>query len=171
MVKILQHVLLLLWAILIFLFLHDLLLWNILVVHSIWILSSIIQLFLMYQTEAIVIIKFSDGKVNLQFIFHLFILLDFIKKPFCKRSDDTLFIITDDILEELIDELHFEVSKIKTSVVVAVVLICKIQYNLILLWFILWIQKLMNKSICEMLNLSMTGHQRIKFKLDLITFV
>jgi hypothetical protein len=50
-------------------------------------------------------------------------------------------------------------------------LICKIQYNLILLWFILWIQKLMNKSICEMLNLSMTGHQRIKFKLDLITFV
>jgi hypothetical protein len=125
----------------------------------------------MYQTEAVVIIEFSYGKVNLQLVFHLLILLNLIKKPFSKRTNDALLIVADDILEELVDKLYFEVSKIETCVVVAVVLICKIQYNLILLRFILWIQKLMNKSICQMLHLSMTGDQRIKLELDLIAFI
>ena len=77
-VHILQHVLLFLRSILFNLFLHRWLLWNILI-FPIWtLLSWSVQLFLMYQTKAIIIVKFSNSKINFQIIFHGLILIDFI---------------------------------------------------------------------------------------------
>jgi hypothetical protein len=113
----------------------------------------------MNQTETIVIIEFSNGKIYFQIVFHALILIYFIQETFCECSDDAFFVVAYHILKELIDKFHFEISKIKTSVVVAIVLICKIQYDFILLRFILRIQEFVNKSICEVLNLSMAGHE------------
>ena len=109
-VHILQHVLLFLWSILFNLFLHRWLLWNILI-FSIWtLLSWSIQLFLMNQTKAIIIVKFSNSKINFQIIFHGLILIDFIQEPFSKCTNDAFLVITYHILEELIDELNFKIS-------------------------------------------------------------
>jgi len=109
-VQILQHVLLFLWIILFNLFLHHWLLWNILI-FSIWtLLTWSVQLFLMYQTKAIIIVKFSNSKINFQIIFHGLILIDFIQEPFGKCTNNAFLVITYHILEKLIDKLNFKIS-------------------------------------------------------------
>jgi len=67
------------WILCSILILHRWLLWNILIFY-VWTLlsSSGVQIFLMNQTKAIVIIKFSNGEIYFQFIFHCLILVYFI---------------------------------------------------------------------------------------------
>lgn len=101
----------------------------------------------MNQTKSIIIVKFGNREIYLKLILELLIWIDFIQQALRKSSNDALFIVAYDILEELIDELHFEVGQIETSIVVAIVLIGEVQHDLIFFIFVLRVQEFVNQSI------------------------
>ena len=70
-------------------------------------------------------------------------------------------------MEELVDELYFEIGQIETSVVVAIVLVSKVEDDLIFFIFVLRIQEFVNQSIGQVLHLAMAGDESIKFELNL----
>jgi len=70
------------------------------------------------QTEAIIVVKLCDGKVEFDLFFALGVHLHRVQQRLGESSNDTLFIVRNNILEELVNELDFEIRKIETCVVV-----------------------------------------------------
>lgn len=78
----------------------------------------------MNQRKPNIILKLSDCKIQLNFIFETILVVDLVQEWLGKRSNHRFLIIVDNILKELIDKLNLKVSEIKSCVIIAIVLIC-----------------------------------------------
>ena len=139
---------------------HDLLLIIWIDVHkAIWIGLSQVRIILfkvlVNQTKSDVIVELGDGEVQLVSVS----LFQFLQETFSEGSNDTLLIVIDDILEELIDELNFEVGQIKSSIIIAVELIGNVQNYLVFFVLALRVYKFVDQSARQVLNLSMASDQ------------
>ena len=126
---------------------------------------------LMYQWKSYIIFKFCNCKIYFKRIFQIRIQIYLFKQTSRKRSYYWFFIVTYHILKELIYELYLEICKIKSSVVVAIKLVCEINYDFISETFFLRIQKLFYKSIANELYLLMTCNKTVKFHYNMVLWV
>lgn len=78
----------------------------------------------MNQRKPNIILKLSDCKIQLNFIFETILVVDLVQEWLGKCSNHRFLIIVDNILKELIDKLNLKVSEIKSCVIIAIVLIC-----------------------------------------------
>ena len=60
-------------------------------------------------------------------------IIELLEQALGERADDRLLVVVDNILEELINELHLEVGQVEASIVVAIELIGKVEHNLVTL--------------------------------------
>ena len=60
-------------------------------------------------------------------------IIELLEQALGERADDGLLVVVDNILEELINELHLEVGQVEASIVVAIELISKVEHDLVTL--------------------------------------
>ena len=68
----------------------------------------------------------------------------------------------------MINELYFEIGEVESCIVITIELVGEVEYNLIALALLCRIDKLVYQPLANMLYLSVTCDQTIKFELDLI---
>ena len=95
---------------------------------------------LMNQREANIVLELGNREVQLEAVFQRCMLLltfssvvQLFEQALGERANDGLLIVVDHVLKELIDELHLEVGQVKASIVVAVELVCEVEYNFVAL--------------------------------------
>ena len=116
-------------------------------------------LLLVNETEADVVLELRDREVQLVLVAQIF------EQQFGESTDDRLLVVVDDILEKLIDELHFEVRQVESGVVVAIEGVGKVQNDPVSLVLAGRVQELVNPPTAQLLDLLVAGDQAIKFKL------
>ena len=114
---------------------------------------------LMYEREADVVFELRDGEVQLVLRLQLF------EQVLREGSDNGLLIVVYHVLEELVDELNFEVCEIKACVVVAVEVVRQVQHQLVALRLIGRRDELVNPPIADVLHLRMASYEAVKLKL------
>lgn len=125
---------------------------------------------LMNQGETDVVFKFGNGEVKLN-VCEFWILIKFFEDCFCESSNYWLFVVCDNVREELVDELDFEIGQVETSVIIAVELVRQVQNNFVFLRLFVGVKELVDQSIRHMLNLSMASDQVVKLEGDLVRHV
>ena len=122
----------------------------------------------MDQRKSDVILKLCDCEVKLNFILQVGIFVYFFQQWLCESTDNTFFIVVDHVLEKLINKLNLKISKIKSCIIVWVILVCKIEHHLVPFALFAWVYELMNKPIAELLDIVMAGDQVVEFEADLV---
>ena len=122
----------------------------------------------MNQTEAIVVVKLSDGEVQLHFLLAFRVHLQGVKEGLGESADYTFFVVCDHVLEKLVDELYFEVREVEASIVVGVESVRDIQNNLVFLRLKLRVKELLYHPTRQVTDLSVARNQRVKFKRHLV---
>mmetsp|Transcript_31178 Transcript_31178/g.47716 ORF Transcript_31178/g.47716 Transcript_31178/m.47716 type:complete len:349 (+) Transcript_31178:2470-3516(+) len=126
---------------------------------------------LMNERESDVVLELGDGEIELIVILQLGVHLQLVQKTQSKRSNDRLLVIIGDILEELVDELNFEVRQIEASVIVAIELVGHVEEDLVLLGFLPGVDELVDQAVANLLHLVVAGDQMIEFERDLVADV
>lgn len=101
---------------------------------------------LMDEREANIVFKLGNSEVKLH-ISQFGVLIQLFKDAFSESSNDRLFIISDDIREELVDEFDFEVCQVETSVVVAVELVSQVKNYLIFFRLFSWVEEFVDQPV------------------------
>lgn len=101
---------------------------------------------LMDERKANIVFKLGNGEVKLH-ISQFGVLIQLFKDAFSESSNDRLFIISDDIREELVDEFDFEVCQVETSVVVAVELVSQVKNYLIFFRLFSWVEEFVDQPV------------------------
>ena len=122
----------------------------------------------MNQTEAIIVVKLGNGKVQLHFLLALRVHLKGVKESLGESADYAFLVVCDHVLEKLVDELYFEVREVEASIVVGVEGVGDIQYNLVFLRLKLRVKELLNHPTRQVANLTVACNQRVKFKRHLV---
>ena len=84
---------------------------------KIWIIHHLVKdflisllIFLMYERKPDIILELGNCEINLDPILKIWIIIDPLEQSLGKCANNTLLIVVDDILEELIDEFNLKVS-------------------------------------------------------------
>ena len=64
----------------------------------------------MYERKSYIILELRNCEINLDPILEIWIIIDPLEQGLGKCANNTLLIVVDDILEELIDEFNLKVS-------------------------------------------------------------
>jgi len=121
-----------------------------------------------YETKTIIIVKLGDCKVNFEVLLQVGVVVNGVKESFGKRSDDTLLVVVDYVLEELVYKLYFEVGQVEAGIVVWIELVSDVQNNLVLLALRPGFHKVVHLSVGNVLNLRMRSDEGVELKLDLV---
>ena len=118
------------------------------VVHQIIIdLLVCCLIFLVDQRKPNIVLKLSDSEIQLNFVFQIGVFVDFFEERLGECSNDTFFIIINNILEKLIDELHLEIGQVESSVIVWVVLVCQVQNHFVSLALLPRVNELVDQPV------------------------
>lgn len=125
----------------------------------------------MNKRESNVIFKFCDCEIELVSILAVLVRVQFIEQLLGESANQRLLVVIDNILEELINELHFEVRQVESRIVVAIKLICKVENYLVSFTLLLWVNELVHQSLTNVLHLAVTRDQTVEFELNLVRSV
>lgn len=127
---------------------------------------------LMDQREADIVLELGDSEVELEAVLQRLILLfaltrivELVEQALREGADDGFLVVVDDILEELIDELHLEVGQVEASIIVAVELVSEVEHDSVTFALLGRCDELVDPPITQMLHLRMTRHQAVKLEL------
>ena len=80
----------------------------------------------MNEREPNIVLELRDGEVKLILVLAVLVPVHLLEQLLGERADQRLLVVINDLLEKLVDELHFEVGYIETRIVVRIELIGKV---------------------------------------------
>ena len=102
----------------------------------------------MSQTVAHIVYKFSNSEVELKFFVFW---RQEVNQCGTKRPDKAAFVVFDDLLEMVPNEVWLEISKIEAAVIARLKLVHYVQYDLVIVFRG---NKLLSKRFAEFVNLT-----------------
>ena len=73
-----------------------------------------------------IVLKFCDREVELNFVLKVRVVINFFEEWLREGANYTFFVVVDHVLEKLINKLDLKISKVKSCIIVRVILVCKV---------------------------------------------
>ena len=122
----------------------------------------------MNEREPNIVLELRDGEVKLVLVLAVLVPVHLLEQLLGERTDQRLLVVIDDLLEKLVDELHFEVGDIETRIVVRIELIGEVQHDFVALALFRRVNEFVHHALADVPHLAVTRDQAVEFELNLI---